>query len=59
MASLYPQGAVPIPGAKTLAQAKENLGAVGWRLSAGELAALNEAADRVPRKMLQNIFSTK
>lgn len=26
------QGAVPIPGAKDLAQAKDNLGALGWRL---------------------------
>jgi hypothetical protein len=26
------QGTVPIPGAKDLKQAKENLGALGWRL---------------------------
>lgn len=52
------KGTVPIPGAKNLQQAKENLGALGWRLSDGEMAALEEAADRVPRKMQQNIFQT-
>ncbi|GAB4823494.1 hypothetical protein N2152v2_010540 [Parachlorella kessleri] len=45
------QGTVPIPGAKDLRQAKENLGALGWRLSGGEVDALSEAADRVPRTM--------
>ncbi|PSC73909.1 pyridoxal chloroplastic [Micractinium conductrix] len=53
------QGTVPIPGAKDLAQAKENLGALGWRLSDGEVRALNEAADRVPRGMQQNVFQTR
>jgi pyridoxine 4-dehydrogenase len=52
------QGTVPIPGAKDLRQAKENLGALGWRLSAGEVAALNEAAAKVPKTMVQNIFQT-
>lgn len=52
------KGTVPIPGAKNLQQAKENLGALGWRLSDGEIAALERAADRVPRKMQQNIFQT-
>lgn len=31
------QGTVPIPGAKTLQQAEDNLGALGWRLTAGEV----------------------
>lgn len=53
------KGGVPIPGAKDLVQAKQNLGALGWRLSAGEVAALEAAADRVPRAMQQNIFQTK
>ncbi|EFN55619.1 hypothetical protein CHLNCDRAFT_23295 [Chlorella variabilis] len=53
------QGTVPIPGAKDLRQATENLGALGWRLSDGEVRALSEAADRVPRVMVQNIFQTK
>ena len=52
------KGAIPIPGAKNLKQAKENLGALGWRLSAGEVAALEEAAEKVPRQMQQNIFQT-
>ncbi|PRW57658.1 pyridoxal chloroplastic [Chlorella sorokiniana] len=53
------QGAVPIPGAKDMAQAKENLGALGWRLSDGEVRALNDAADRVPQAMVQNVFQTQ
>jgi pyridoxine 4-dehydrogenase len=52
------QGTVPIPGAKNMRQAKENLGALGWRLSEGEMLALEQAADRVPRQMQQNIFAT-
>lgn len=52
------KGTVPIPGAKSLAQMEDNLGALGWRLSAGEVAALEAAADRVPRTMLQNVFQT-
>ena len=52
---------MPIPGAKDLRQARDNLGALGWRLSAGELAALDAAAAAVPRanRMVQNIFQTQ
>ena len=53
-----PQGTVPIPGAKDLRQAKDNLGALGWRLSAGEVAELNRLAARVPKTMIQNSFQT-
>jgi len=31
------KGAVPIPGARTIKQAQENLGAMGWRLSVDEV----------------------
>lgn len=51
------QGMIPIPGAKTVAQAVENAGALGWRLSPGEVAALEQAAQRA-RPMVQNIFQT-
>lgn len=53
------KGTIPIPGAKNLRQAEQNLGALGWRLSEGEVLALENAADRVPRQMQQNIFATK
>ena len=39
--------AVPIPGAKNLQQAQENIGALGWRLAEGELAALDAASERM------------
>ena len=53
------QDTIPIPGAKNLQQAEGNLGALGWRLTSGEQAALAEVADTVPRGMVQNIFQTK
>ena len=37
------KGALPIPGAKSAAQARENAGAMGWRLSAAEVAELEES----------------
>jgi aryl-alcohol dehydrogenase-like predicted oxidoreductase len=39
------KGAVPIPGAKNARQAQENAAALGWRLTAGEVAALDAASD--------------
>jgi aryl-alcohol dehydrogenase-like predicted oxidoreductase len=38
------KGAVPIPGAKSRAQAEENAGALGWSLDPDDVAALDEAA---------------
>jgi aryl-alcohol dehydrogenase-like predicted oxidoreductase len=40
------KGALPIPGAKNLKQAEENLGALGWHLTSDEVAALDQASDR-------------
>ncbi len=41
------KGAVPIPGAKNAAQVRGNLGALGWRLSPDEVAALDKASEPV------------
>jgi aryl-alcohol dehydrogenase-like predicted oxidoreductase len=41
------KGAVPIPGAKTVQQAKDNAGALGWRLSDEEVRALDQASDQL------------
>lgn len=41
------KGTVPIPGAKNARQAQENAGALGWRLTADEIAALDAASDQV------------
>ncbi len=38
------KGGLPIPGAKTAAQAVENAGALGWRLDPAEVAELDEAS---------------
>lgn len=41
------KGALPIPGAKNYAQAEQNAGALGWRLTEAEVAALDAASDRL------------
>ncbi|KAE9608833.1 putative pyridoxine 4-dehydrogenase [Lupinus albus] len=53
------KGTIPIPGVKSVKQAKENLGALGWRLSSDELLQLEYAAQESPRRMIQNIFQTR
>jgi aryl-alcohol dehydrogenase-like predicted oxidoreductase len=40
------KGAVPIPGAKNPAQAAQNAGALGWRLEAGEVEALDRESGK-------------
>jgi aryl-alcohol dehydrogenase-like predicted oxidoreductase len=41
------KGALPIPGAKNARQAQENAGALGWRLTVDEVAALDAASDGI------------
>jgi aryl-alcohol dehydrogenase-like predicted oxidoreductase len=40
------KGALPIPGAKDAAQARENAGAMGWRMDANEVIELDELSQR-------------
>lgn len=44
------KGAVPIPGVKNILQAEDALGALGWKLSTAEMAALDSASDGVQVK---------
>ena len=44
LAWIIAKGAVPIPGAKNGRQAAENAGALGWRMDADEVAALDAVA---------------
>ncbi|MBD2099755.1 aldo/keto reductase [Leptolyngbya sp. FACHB-261] len=53
------KGTMPIPGAKTVEQAKENLGALGWQLDENEVTALDQAAAGLAKPMVQNIFQTQ
>lgn len=46
---LLAKGSVPIPGAKTKAQAEGLLGAMGWTLSDAEVARLDETSRSVQR----------
>ena len=40
---------VPIPGAKNARQAEENIGGLGWRLTAAEVAELDALSLQVQR----------
>lgn len=62
------KGTIPIPGAKTLAQAEQNTAALGWQLDAGEVEELDRAARgsdalgaprQNQRQMVQNIFQSR
>lgn len=46
------KGTIPIPGARTLKQVKQNIGALTWSMSSDELKALDEAAAKVPSYIL-------
>jgi aryl-alcohol dehydrogenase-like predicted oxidoreductase len=41
------KGGLPIPGAKTAAQALQNIGAIGWRLTSEEIKTLEAASDKI------------
>jgi aryl-alcohol dehydrogenase-like predicted oxidoreductase len=41
------KGGLPIPGAKTAAQARQNIAAKGWRLTPDEIKALDAASDKI------------
>jgi aryl-alcohol dehydrogenase-like predicted oxidoreductase len=41
------RGAIPIPGAKNLRQARENAGALGWTLARDDMERLNELSTRI------------
>ncbi|OKH18309.1 aldo/keto reductase [[Limnothrix rosea] IAM M-220] len=53
------KGALPIPGAKTLKQAQENAGALGWKLAVAEVEALDQEAAQVTKTMVQNPFQSR
>jgi aryl-alcohol dehydrogenase-like predicted oxidoreductase len=56
LAWLVAQGAVPIPGAKNRAQAEENAGALGWRMTDEELARLDAVALYGNRGISQRVW---
>ncbi|MDJ0576371.1 MAG: aldo/keto reductase, partial [Xenococcaceae cyanobacterium MO_234.B1] len=53
------KGTIPIPGAKNPEQATQNIGALGWYLDEGEVTELDNAAAKVKKPMVQNIFQTR
>lgn len=53
------KGTMPIPGAKSVEQARSNLGALGWQLGDGEVAELDGAASRCEKTMVANPFQSR
>jgi pyridoxine 4-dehydrogenase len=54
------KGTVPIPGARNVQQATENLAsATGWSLKPDAVEVLDIASKQVSKPMIQNIFQTK
>ncbi|MGI8939059.1 MAG: aldo/keto reductase, partial [Iamia sp.] len=53
---LIEHGAVPIPGAKNADQAAQNAGALGWSLTADELAELDDLAFEGTRTLRQRVW---
>lgn len=53
------KGTVPIPGARNLVQAEENLGSIGWSLSKGAVQELDIASAALKKNMVENIFQTR
>ena len=45
------KNALPIPGAKTLYQAQQNAGSIGWQLSEEDVASLDAVSDQVLLKL--------
>jgi pyridoxine 4-dehydrogenase len=43
------KGTMPIPGAKNAEQARQNAGALGWKLTPDEVAALDATSDEVAK----------
>jgi aryl-alcohol dehydrogenase-like predicted oxidoreductase len=56
LAWLVSHGAVPIPGAKNRTQAEQNAGALGWQMSAEEVAALDASALYGTRGISQRVW---
>lgn len=53
------KGTVPIPGARNLAQAEENIGSVGWKLSNAAVIELDVISAGLKKNMIENIFQTR
>jgi pyridoxine 4-dehydrogenase len=53
------KGTVPIPGARNLVQAEENIGSVGWKLSNAAVVELDVVSAGLKRNMIENIFQTR
>ena len=52
------KGFLVLVGIRSVNQAKENLGALGWALTTAEVEALDRAAKKVPKQLIQILTLT-
>eukprot|EP01039_Chlorochromonas_danica_P003460 gene3459-3789_t len=48
------KGIMPLVGMRSVEQAKENLGALGWSLTEAEVEAIDSVAVKLPKSLVQN-----
>jgi pyridoxine 4-dehydrogenase len=53
------KGFLALVGIRSVDQVRESAGAMGWSLSSAELEAIDKAADRVPKTLIQNPNQSK
>ena len=52
------KGFLVLVGVRNIQQVKDNLGAVGWNLKPNEVEALDRAAAKVKKQLVQNSFQS-
>lgn len=50
------KGFLVLVGMRSINQAKENLGSVGWTLTSAEIETLDIIAKKTPKQIIQNSF---
>ena len=53
------KGLLVLVGMRSIKQAEEDLGALGWSLSDSEVEVIDRAAARVPKSLIQNPNQSK
>jgi pyridoxine 4-dehydrogenase len=52
------KGFLALVGIRSIEQAKENLGALGWTLSPAEVDTIDRIAAKNPKQLIQNSFQS-
>jgi pyridoxine 4-dehydrogenase len=52
------KGLLVLVGIRSVEQARENLGALGWALSPAEILVIDKAASKMKKQLIQNSFQS-